>query len=67
MSEAQNRALAGVGRPMNELVCRENGVSLEGKWATQLSTSKHFYDTTAHAFIRENCADLALRYIPGLS
>lgn len=46
---------------------RENGVSLEGKWATQLSTSKHFYDTTAHEFLRENCADLHLRYIPGLS
>ena len=45
----------------------ENGVSLEGKLATQLSTSKHFYDTTAHEFIRENCADLQLRYIRGLS
>ncbi len=43
------------------------GVSLAGKYATQLSTSKHFYDTTAHAFIRENCADLGLRYIRGLS
>ena len=29
--------------------------------------SKHFYDTTAHAFIRENCADLQLRYVRGLS
>ena len=49
-----------------ELV-RENGVPLEGKFATQLSTSKHFYDTTAHEFIRENCTDLQLRYIRGLS
>ena len=49
-----------------ELV-KEHGVSLGGKYATQLSTSKHFYDTTAHAFIRENCSDLALRYIRGLS
>ncbi len=46
---------------------REHGVSLEGKYATQLSTSKHFYDTTAHAFLRENCADMHLRYIRGLS
>ena len=46
---------------------RENGVALTGKYATQLSTSKHFYDTTAHEFIRENCRDLELRYIRGLS
>ena len=25
---------------------KENGISLEGKYATQLSTSKHFYDIT---------------------
>ena len=49
-----------------ELV-KESGISLEGKYATQLSTSKHFYDTTAHEFLRENCADLRLRYIRGLS
>ena len=46
---------------------RESGVSLEGKTAPQITTSKHFYDTTAHEFIRENCADLGLRYIRGLS
>ena len=46
---------------------RERGVRLEGKFATQLTTSKHFYDTTAHAFLRDNCADLGLRYIRGLS
>ncbi len=46
---------------------RENGVALEGKTATQLSTSKHFYDTTAHEFIRENCGDLKLHYIRGFS
>ena len=49
-----------------ELV-KAHGVALSGKWATQVSTSKHFYDTTAHAFLRENCADLGLRYIRGLS
>ncbi len=49
-----------------ELV-KARGADLAGKWATQLSTSKHFYDTTAHEFIRENCADLRLRSIRGLS
>ena len=46
---------------------KEDGVCLRGKYATQLTTSKHFYDSTAHAFIQENCADLGLRYIRGLS
>ncbi len=49
-----------------ELV-KESGIDLAGKFATQVSTSKHFYDITAHEFIRENCADLGLRYIRGLS
>ena len=46
---------------------KEHGVDLRGKWATQLSTSKHFYDITAHRFIQDNCADLGLRYVRGLS
>ena len=46
---------------------KEDGVDLQGKYATQISTSKHFYDTTAHEFIRQNCEDLGLRVIPGLS
>ncbi len=46
---------------------KENGVALSGKYATQLSTSKHFYDSTAHRFIADNCADLGLLYIRGLS
>ena len=49
-----------------ELV-KENGIDVAGKWATQISTSKHFYDITAHRFIEDNCADLGLRYIKGLS
>ncbi len=49
-----------------ELV-KESGVDLRGKFATQLTTSKHFYDMTAHRFIADNCADLGLRYIKGLS
>ena len=49
-----------------ELV-KEKGISLKGKYATQITTSKHFYDVTAHAYIKENCMDLGLRYIRGLS
>ena len=46
---------------------RENGVDLSGIFASQTSTSKHFYDTTAHRFISDRCQDLHLRYIRGLS
>lgn len=49
-----------------ELV-KASGVDLSGKYATQLTTSKHFYDMTAHEYIRENCFDLGLKFIPGLS
>ena len=49
-----------------ELV-KESGISLRGKYATQISTSKHFYDVTAHRFIRDNCDDLGLKYVRGLS
>ena len=43
------------------------GMDLSGKFATQLTTSKHFYDITAHRYIQDNCADLGLKYIKGLS
>ncbi len=46
---------------------KESGVDLYGKYATQITTSKHFYDITAHRFIEDNCADLGLKYIKGLS
>ena len=49
-----------------ELV-KESGVPLAGKYASQISTSKHFYDVTAHRFIEENCQDLGLRVVRGLS
>ena len=31
----------------------EKGVDLSGKFATSISTSKHFYDVTAHKYIEE--------------
>ena len=35
--------------------------------ATQVTTSKHFYDITAHRFIEDNCADMGLPFLDGLS
>ena len=48
-------------------LAKENGVCLQGKYATQISTSKHFYDVTAHKYIEENALDLGMGYIRGLS
>ena len=49
-----------------ELLKKEN-LDLSSKFATQFTTSKHFYDTTAHRYIKDNCFDLGLKYINGLS
>ena len=49
-----------------ELV-KASGVDLSGKFASQITTSKHFYDITAHRYIQDNCGDLGLKYIHGLS
>ena len=46
---------------------KASGADLKGKFATQISTSKHFYDVTAHRYIEDNCHDLGLNYIRGLS
>ena len=46
---------------------KKSGIDLSGKFATQITTSKHFYDVTAHQYIMENCQDLDLKYIKGLS
>ncbi len=46
---------------------KSNGVDLKDKYATQISTSKHFYDVTAHKYIEENSLDMGMRYIRGLS
>lgn len=46
---------------------KANAVDLKDKYATQISTSKHFYDVTAHKYIEENSLDLGMRYIRGLS
>ena len=46
---------------------KASGIAMEGRFVTQLSTSKHFYDVTAHRYIEDNCHDLGMKYIRGLS
>ncbi len=46
---------------------KESGVNVEGKYVTQLTTSKHFYDVTAHKYIQDNCQDMGMKFIRGLS
>jgi len=38
-----------------------------GKIATQLTTSKHFYDVTAHRYVQDNVQEMGMHYIGGLS
>lgn len=47
-------------------LCKENKVDFSGKYAAQISTSKHFYDVTAARYIQDNCGDLGLKYIGAL-
>ncbi len=42
-------------------------IDFSKKYATEITTSKHFYDITAHKYIEENCKDMRLRFIKGLS
>lgn len=46
---------------------KQNGVDMKDKYVTQLSTSKHFYDVTAHKYVEDNVLDMGTRYIKGLS
>ena len=46
---------------------KASGLDVSGKFATQLTTSKHFYDITAHRYIQDICADLGVKYVKGLS
>jgi len=42
-------------------------VDLSAKFATQITTSKHFYDVTAHRYVEDNCHDLGMKVMRGLS
>ena len=46
---------------------KEHQVNVAEKIATQVTTSKHFYDVTAHRFIQDNCQEMGMNYIRGLS
>ena len=46
---------------------KEHQVSLKGKYVTQITTSKHFYDVTAHRYIQDNMEDLGAKFLRGLS
>ncbi len=46
---------------------KEHGVNAVGKTATQITTSKHFYDITAHQYIQDNCQEMGMNFIRGLS
>ena len=46
---------------------KEQHISLKDKYVTQLTTSKHFFDVTAHRFMEENFHDLGARVVRGLS
>ena len=46
---------------------KASGIPLAGKFSTQISTSKHFYDITAHRYIEDNCHDMGMKVIRGLS
>ena len=46
---------------------KQHGVKVAGKFATQITTSKHFYDITAHRYVQDNCQDMGMKVIRGLS
>lgn len=46
---------------------KKSDIDLSGKYAAQISTSKHFYDVTAARYIEDNCADMKLKYIGALT
>ena len=46
---------------------KASGISLKGKFVSQITTSKHFYDVTAHRYVQDNCQDLGIKYVRGLS
>ena len=46
---------------------KEKAIDVSGKIATQITTSKHFYDITAHRYIQDNVQEMGMYFIRGLS
>lgn len=44
-----------------------NNISLKGKYNTQFTTSKHFFDTTSHKYLNENLLDMEGNLLLGFS
>ncbi len=46
---------------------KEHHAPVAGKFVTQITTSKHFYDVTAHRYVEDNCHDMKMKFVRGLS
>ena len=46
---------------------KQHSADVAGKIATQITTSKHFYDVTAHRYIQDNVQEMGMHFIRGLS
>ena len=46
---------------------KASGEDFSSKAFCQISTSKHFYDITAHTFIADNCTDMKIKNLGSLS
>lgn len=46
---------------------KEHNLDLSAKLCSQITTSKHFYDVTAHEWLRLNLLDMGACYVRGLS
>lgn len=46
---------------------KAHNVDISGKIATQITTSKHFYDVTAHRYVQDNVQEMGMHFIRGLS
>ncbi|MEG2202566.1 MAG: NAD(P)H-dependent oxidoreductase [Christensenellaceae bacterium] len=59
----------GVPYQLHKLIelLKEHSYQTKAEFATQITTSKHFYDVTAHRFMQENCYDFGFSVMEGLS
>ena len=46
---------------------KQHRADVTGKIATQITTSKHFYDVPAHRYIQDNVQEMGMHFIRGLS
>lgn len=46
---------------------KEEKLDVKGKYALQITTSKHFYDVTAHRYVEDNCKDMEMHVLNGFS